>query len=109
MAYEFDYAKDKYVTTDYITTDARYSYAVTRIGWLSRSRSDYKVWNTETGLTEGVFATWTEARRKAIQLATRANAPVRAEMALVDGEDVPEQAAEAVTRAKPPKDTPESP
>jgi hypothetical protein len=100
--YEWDHTSEKYVTTDYITTDESFSYAVTRIGWLGRSRSGYKVWNTRTGLTEGVFPTWGEARLTAIELATRASTPLLSRAMATDAEAIPERAADEVARATPP-------
>jgi hypothetical protein len=68
--YEWDHLNERYVTTDYLTTDESYSYAVTRIDWLGRSGRGYKVWSTESGTTQAMFSTWGEARRHALHLAS---------------------------------------
>jgi len=103
--YEWDYRHDKYVTTDYMTTDPMCSYAVTRINWLGSSGTGYKVWNTETGFTEGIFPTWGEARSKAIELAMRANVSVTPSNSPGPDEAHEDAPAEAVPRAQPPTKT----
>lgn len=100
--YEWDFENDRYVTTDYLTTDEEYSYSVTRISWIGRSPSRYKLWNTKTGLTEGMFDSWGEARIKAIELASRATMPVPTAAEPDPAEAQEDGAADATPRAQPP-------